>query len=86
MAESVALSVRGISKAFGPTHALSDVSFDVRPGSIHAVLGENGAGKSTLMKILSGAVTADSGTLALDGAPFAPLDPRAARESGVASV
>ena len=80
------LSVRGISKAFGPTHALSGVSFDVRKGSIHAVLGENGAGKSTLMKILSGALAADSGTLALDGAPFAPPDPRAARESGVAIV
>jgi ribose transport system ATP-binding protein len=50
------------------------------------VLGENGAGKSTLMKILSGALTADSGTLSLDGAPYAPLDPRAARKSGVAIV
>jgi ribose transport system ATP-binding protein len=80
------LSVRGVSKAFGPTHALSEVSFDVRAGAIHAVLGENGAGKSTLMRILSGAETPDSGTLALDGAPYVPADPRAAREQGVAIV
>jgi ribose transport system ATP-binding protein len=80
------LSVRGVSKAFGPTQALSDITFSVQAGSIHAVLGENGAGKSTLMKVLSGALRPDHGTLLLDGAAYAPADPRAARQSGVAIV
>jgi ribose transport system ATP-binding protein len=80
------LVARGVSKSFGATRVLSDVSLVVRPGSVHAVLGENGAGKSTLMKILAGAVAPDAGTLLLDGAPFAPPDPLAARRRGVAIV
>jgi ribose transport system ATP-binding protein len=80
------LSVRGVSKAFGSTQALSDVTFSVQAGSIHAVLGENGAGKSTLMKVLSGALRPDHGTLLLDGAAYAPESPSAARQSGVAIV
>jgi ribose transport system ATP-binding protein len=80
------LEVRGVEKAFGATKALREVSFDVEPGSILAVLGENGAGKSTLMKILAGAEQPDRGTLKLDGVPYAPADPRAARRDGVAIV
>jgi ribose transport system ATP-binding protein len=80
------LVARGISKSFGAMRALSDVSLSVRPGSVHAVVGENGAGKSTLMKILAGAVTPDAGALELDGAPYAPPDPDAARRHGVAIV
>lgn len=55
------LEMRGISKTFGGNRALRDVSLDVRPGELHALMGENGAGKSTLMKILSGAYVADPG-------------------------
>jgi ribose transport system ATP-binding protein len=80
------LVARGISKSFGAMRALSEVSLSVRPGSVHAVLGENGAGKSTLMKILAGAVTPDAGGLELDGLLYAPADPSAARRRGVAIV
>ena len=62
------------------------VSFAIRPGGIHALLGENGAGKSTLVKAIYGLVKPDAGTMTLQGAPFAPTDPRAARAAGVAMV
>jgi ribose transport system ATP-binding protein len=80
------LTMTGIRKAFGPTAALGGVDLGLRPGEIHALVGENGAGKSTLMKVLSGALTADAGTMTLDGEPFAPRDPLDARRRGVAMV
>lgn len=63
----IALRMRGISKKFGPVHALSEVSFTVRRGTVHALVGENGAGKSTLMKILAGVYQPDSGTIEIKG-------------------
>ena len=69
------LTMTGIRKAFGPTAALRGVDLELRPGEVHALVGENGAGKSTLMKVLSGAVAADAGTMTLDGEPFAPRGP-----------
>jgi ribose transport system ATP-binding protein len=80
------LVAAGVKKRFGATRALGGVSLALRPGSIHAVLGENGAGKSTLMKILAGAERADAGTIELDGAAFDPRGPLEARERGVAIV
>jgi ribose transport system ATP-binding protein len=80
------LELKKLAKAFGPAQALSDVSLSASSGIVHAVLGENGAGKSTLMKILSGAERPDSGELWLDGAPFPPTSPEAARQAGVAIV
>ncbi len=80
------LEIRGVSKRFGATRALSSIDLDVRAGEVHAVLGENGAGKSTLMKVLGGALKPDDGALRLDGAPFTPRDPRQARRAGVAVV
>ncbi len=63
------LSMAGIYKSFGGVHALTDASFEVRPGEIHALLGENGAGKSTLVKIVAGAHERDEGTIHWQGEP-----------------
>ncbi len=80
------LSIRGLTKAYPGVVANDDVSFDIRPGEVHALLGENGAGKSTLVKMIYGLVKPDSGTMMLHGAPYAPSEPRAARAAGVAMV
>src|SRR5262245_45458402 len=76
----------GVRKSFGPTRALDGVDLSIDAGEVHALVGENGAGKSTLMKILSGAERADEGTMTLDGRPFTPRGPDAARRGGVAMV
>ncbi len=87
MAGQVArLALDGVGKSFGPTRALSDVSFQVQSGRVHALLGENGAGKSTLMNIIAGALQRDAGTMTLDGKAYAPVGPAAARGAGVAIV
>ncbi|OYW22950.1 MAG: sugar ABC transporter [Planctomycetales bacterium 12-60-4] len=80
------LTVDAISKRFGATQALQEVSFKVHTGRVVGLIGENGAGKSTLMKILSGAHRADSGTMTLGAAPYAPSGPSAARNAGVAMI
>jgi len=80
------LRLSGISKSFGATQALRDVSLEVAPGEVHALVGENGAGKSTLMNILSGVLPADAGTLELDGTGYAPRDTLDARRHGVAMI
>ncbi|MFL6192325.1 MAG: ATP-binding cassette domain-containing protein, partial [Actinomycetes bacterium] len=63
----VLLRLTGIRKRYGGVQALRGVDFDVRSGEVHALVGENGAGKSTLIKIISGAETADEGTVAMTG-------------------
>jgi ribose transport system ATP-binding protein len=83
---AAALRLTGIKKSFGATRALRGVSLEIAPGEVHALIGENGAGKSTLMKILSGAHTADEGTMELGGAAYAPTDPQDARRKGVAMI
>ncbi len=80
------VELRGISKHFGATAALADVSMDLRAGEIHALVGENGAGKSTLVKILGGVHVPDSGAILLDGVATHIGDPAAARGLGVAVV
>ena len=78
--------MRGIRKSFGGTVALAGVDFSVRAGEICALVGPNGAGKSTLMGVLSGALPPDEGAMTLDGAPYRPRGPLAARRSGVAMI
>ena len=80
------LEMRGIAKRFGATVALDRVDLSVAPGEICGLVGENGAGKSTLMAILAGAVQPDQGTMAIDGRPYAPRSPIAARRAGVAMI
>jgi ribose transport system ATP-binding protein len=80
------LSLRGITKSFGATHALRSVSLEVAAGEVHALIGENGAGKSTLLKILSGAHAQDEGAMELEGVPYRPDGPSGARRSGVAMI
>lgn len=86
MRSALGFAAHGISKRFGATQALDDVSLRVRPGEIHAVLGENGAGKSTLVKIMSGLLEPDSGNLTIDDRPIAGLSPRVAFEKGIVVV
>lgn len=80
------LQLHGITKSYPGVVANSDVSLSVRPGEIHAVLGENGAGKSTLMKIIYGAVKPDAGTVQIDGQQVHIRNPQEARAAGVSMV
>jgi len=85
-ADESGLMMRGIKKSFGGVPALKGVDFSLKRGEIHALLGANGAGKSTLMKILSGAYTADGGTLAIDGRPVVLRSPADAKKAGIHCV
>ncbi len=78
--------VRGVAKSFGGVRALRGVDLDIRPGEVHALLGENGAGKSTLIKILSGVHACDEGTIEIAGQEVAFASPAQSRGTGVAVV
>ena len=80
------LELRSITKHFAGVHALKGVSFDLRPGEVHALVGENGAGKSTLIKIITGAERPDGGTLVVSGRTIAHIDPAASRSLGIAAI
>ncbi|MEM8693807.1 MAG: ABC transporter ATP-binding protein [Pseudomonadota bacterium] len=80
------LALSGLTKAYPGVLANDDVSLSIAPGEVHALLGENGAGKSTLVKMIYGLVAPNAGRMEMDGAVFAPSDPRAARSSGVGMV
>src|SRR5215210_1840953 len=76
----------GVAKRFGGVVAVEDVAFDVRPGEVHALVGENGAGKSTLMKIVDGLYGPDEGTLEVGGEAASFSSPRDAEASGIAMI
>jgi simple sugar transport system ATP-binding protein len=80
------LAAIGITKDFGTLRANDNVDFAIRPGEIHALLGENGAGKSTLVKILYGALQPTSGEIQWRGAPVVIPNPAAARRLGIGMV
>jgi ribose transport system ATP-binding protein len=80
------LQTTAVAKAFGPVVALRAVDLSVAPGEVHALLGANGAGKSTLVKILTGVLRPDSGTVAVNGAPVQLHSPTEARARGLAPV
>ncbi len=82
-AASPAVEVIGLTKHFGATIALEDVSLAIPAGDVHALLGENGAGKSTLVKILSGLLRPDSGDILLSGEPAHINDPRKSHACGI---
>ena len=77
------LSVKNIVKTYPGVIAINDVSFDVEEGEIHALIGENGAGKSTLIKVLSGAIVPDSGTIELEGKQYNQMTPKLAKDLGI---
>lgn len=85
-ADDLLLRLDGIVKSFPGVRALRGVSFDVRPGEVHALLGENGAGKSTLIKVMSGVHAQDEGSLHVDGRPVRFASPQEAQDAGIAAI
>jgi ribose transport system ATP-binding protein len=81
-----AVTMKGVTKHFGSTRAVNDVSFEIHRGRVHALMGENGAGKSTLMKILAGVHRPDAGEITISGRTVAFADPREALAAGVSTV
>jgi rhamnose transport system ATP-binding protein len=81
-----AIALTRVSKSFAGVRVVSNVDFDVRPGEVHALLGENGAGKSTLIKMMAGLHQPDEGEIAVQGQPVRFANPREAHAAGIATV
>jgi ribose transport system ATP-binding protein len=86
MRNDTLLSVRGITKNYGPVTVLNNVDIDFRKGEVHALIGENGAGKSTLCKIIAGAIMPSSGTISVNGTSYDNFIPGSARALGISMV
>src|SRR5574339_311725 len=86
MSRTTVLQLTSVTKAFGAVRALKGVSFDLRAGEVHALLGENGAGKSTLIKVITGAHQPDSGAIEIAGERVAHLTPASAHKLGIACI
>ncbi|QEN85067.1 sugar ABC transporter ATP-binding protein [Labrys sp. KNU-23] len=80
------LSLRGVSKSYGPTQVLRKVDLDIYAGEVVALLGENGAGKSTLSGIIAGSNSPSEGTMTWQGEPYAPVSPREAIDKGLVLI
>ena len=80
------LEARGICKSYGHVEVLREVDFEAEAGQVTALIGDNGAGKSTLVKILSGAISLDRGTIPLDGEAVTMSSPTQARDLGIETV
>jgi len=85
-AASPVVELRGVRHGFEGVQALRGVSFEVGAGEVVGLIGENGAGKSTLVKILTGVLQPDEGSLLLHGEPVRFASPRAARHAGIAAM
>jgi len=86
MSNNTLLRAINIDKSYAGVHALNQASFELRAEEVHALIGENGAGKSTLIKIITGAVLPDSGTIQLNGTTIAQNSPRVAKQLGIAAM
>jgi len=86
MEQDTILRVEGVNKSFPGVKALDNVTFEVKRGTVHGLVGENGAGKSTLMKILSGVYTKDSGTVIFDGSVIESTTPIKSMKSGLSII
>src|SRR5689334_22070035 len=86
MASQDIITMEGIYKSFPGVQALENVSFVLRRGEIHALVGENGAGKSTLIKVMTGVDRPDKGTIALDGQEVIIRSPQHAQDLGISTV
>ena len=80
------LTMRGIVKRFGGTHAVAAASLEVEPGEVHALIGQNGAGKSTMIKILTGYYQRDAGEILFEGKPVSFASPQAAQAGGISTI
>src|SRR3954471_25025714 len=80
------LDIVGVSKQFTGVRALRDVSLSLRPGEVHALVGENGAGKSTLIKVATGVYEAEAGEIRLAGRPVTFASPLAAQHAGISTI
>jgi galactofuranose transport system ATP-binding protein len=86
IAEPAVLEVQGVSKRFAGVVALADVSLELRPGQVHALVGENGAGKSTLIKVLTGVYQPDQGQVVYQGEPVTFARPLDAQAAGISTI
>lgn len=80
------LELRNLTKRFPGVTALNQVEFQLKPGEIHALVGENGAGKSTLIKIITGVHQPDEGQIILNGEPVSFAGPLNAQQAGIAAI
>lgn len=86
MNENTVLELKNITKKYPGVVALDNVSFSLKKGEVHAIVGENGAGKSTLIKCLCGAITPEEGSIVIEGESFQGMNPKLAREHGIEVV
>ncbi len=86
MSDKVILSLQQLVKRYPGVLALGGVSFDLREGDVHAIVGENGAGKSTVIKCITGAIRPDSGSIVVDGESFPHMTPQLSESKGIAAI